>query len=149
MNLLSGRLSAEMVLTRLALTDLLEQEMASLTAMKERRRQEVDAEAARACHSADSSTQSQTSTHRRGESAPPNVITINSQSQGGVAVDATKPREDAAGSSTTTATGQLRPAGNQSSAASQRVSRSSTFGVSASEAVDGGDADDDSSNVCR
>ena len=130
---------AEMVLTRLDLPDLLEQEVANLTAMKERHRQEVSAEAAKA-GSTDSSAQSQTLTRRQSEnSQPANVITVSSQSQGDEGVDAGRSQQEVAESSTTRAS-QLQQAGNPATAASQRESRSSTTESSDFEATpeDGG-----------
>ena len=132
-----------MILTRLDLPDFLEQEVASLTAMKQRHQQEMDADLAKA-GSADSSALSQTSTQgQREHSQPTNVITINSQSQGGVAVDAAQCQEEVEEPSTSRAS-QLQLAGNQPTTASQRESRSSTIATSTfSTADDDNDGCDD------
>ncbi|XP_070200187.1 DNA helicase MCM9-like isoform X2 [Littorina saxatilis] len=76
-------LQAEMVLTRLDLTDLLEHEMNNHTAMKERRQHEQEAEAATARLSADSTTQLPLSSdpRQRQISQSACIITVDSQSQ--------------------------------------------------------------------
>ena len=137
---------AEMVLTRLDLPDLLEQEVTNLAAMKERHRQEVSAEAAKA-GSADPSAQSQTLTHRQSEnSQPANVITVSSQSQGNGSVDAGRSQKEVAESSATRAS-QLQQAGNPATAASQRESRSSTVEASDFESTHDDGGIDNGSNV--
>ena len=135
-----------MVLTRLDLPDLLEQEVASLAAMKERHRQEVSAEAAKA-GSADPSAQSQTLTRRQCEnSQPANVITISSQSQGDGGVDAGRSQQEVAESLATRAS-QLQQAGNPATAASQRESRRLTVEASDFESTHDDGGVDNGSNV--
>ena len=137
---------AEMVLTRLDLPDLLEQEVTNLSAMKERHRQEVNAEAAKA-GSADPSAQSQTLTRRQSEnSQPTNVITVSSQSQGDRGVDAGSSQQEVAESSATR-TSRLQQAGNPATAASQRESRSSTVEASDFESTHDDGGVDNGSNV--